>query len=45
MALQSGEFGRGNQSAPQKLLHLVGCREPNARSAPRVRPRAEPVKR
>ena len=28
MAQQSGEFGRGNQSAPQKLLQLVGCREP-----------------
>jgi len=45
MAQQSGDFGRGNQSAPQKLLQLVGCREPNARPAPWVRPRAEPAKR
>ena len=45
MALQSGEFGRGNDSAPQKLLQLVGCREPNARPAPWVRPRAEQAKR
>ena len=30
MAQQSGDSGRGNQSAPQKLLHLVGCREPKA---------------
>lgn len=27
MTLQSGDSGWGNQSAPQKLLHLVGCRE------------------
>jgi len=45
MAQQSGDFGRGNQSAPQKLLQLVGCRDPKARSAPWVRPRAEPLKR
>ncbi len=30
MAQQSGDGGGGNQSAPQKLLHLVGCREPKA---------------
>jgi hypothetical protein len=34
IAQQSGDFGRGNQSAPQKLLQLVGCREPKARPAP-----------
>ena len=45
MAQQSGDFGRGNQSAPQKLLQLVGCRDPKARPAPGVRPRAEPPKR
>ena len=27
MSLQGGEF-RGNVSAPQKFVHLVGCREP-----------------
>jgi hypothetical protein len=30
MTLQSGDSGWGNQSAPQKLLHLVGCREAKA---------------
>ena len=45
MAQQSGDFGRGNQSAPQKLLRLVGCREPKARPAAWVRPHAEPAKR
>jgi hypothetical protein len=44
MTQQSGEFGRGNQSAPQKLPQLVGCRDPNARPVPWVRPRALPVK-
>jgi hypothetical protein len=45
MAQQGGDFGRGNQSAPQKLPQLVGCREPKARPAPWIRPRAEPAKR
>jgi hypothetical protein len=36
MTQQSGEFGRGNQSTPQGLLQLVGCREPNARLSPWV---------
>lgn len=45
MAQQCGDFGRGNQSAPQKLLQLVGCRDPNARPVPWVRPRPAPVKR
>ena len=45
MAQQSGDFGRGNQSAPQKLLQLVGCREPKARSEPWVRPLPVPAKR
>ena len=44
MTQQSGEFGRGNQSAPQKLLQLVGCRDPNARLVPWVRPRPLPAK-
>ena len=45
MAQQSGDFGRGNQSAPQKLLQLVGCRDPKPRPTPWVCPRAEPLKR
>ena len=32
MAQQSGDSSWGNQSAPQKLLHLVGCREPKRSS-------------
>jgi len=31
MTQQSGDSGWGTQSAPQKLLHLVGCRDPNVR--------------
>jgi hypothetical protein len=38
MAQQCGDSGRGNQSAPQKLVHLVGCRDPKARPEPWVRP-------
>jgi hypothetical protein len=44
MAQQCGDFGRGNQSAPQKLLQLVGYRDPNARPQPWVRPRPAPAK-
>jgi hypothetical protein len=40
MSLQYGDSGRGNESAPQKLLQLVGCRELKARTEPWVRPRA-----
>ena len=39
MTQQNGEYGRGNESAPQKLLQLVGCRDPKARLVPWVRPR------
>jgi hypothetical protein len=43
MTLQSGDRGWGNQSAPQQLLHLVGCRE---QKAPPERPQcSEPAKR
>jgi hypothetical protein len=42
MAQQCGDLG--NQSAPQKFVHLVGCREPKAHPAPWVRPRAAPTK-
>ena len=34
MAQQCGDSGRVNQSAPQKLVQLVGCREPRAKPAP-----------
>jgi hypothetical protein len=43
MTQQSGDGARGNQSAPQKLVHLVGCRDRKARAEPWVRP--SPVKR
>ena len=45
MSLQRGESGRGNESVPQKLVHLVGCRDPNARTEPWVRPQPIPAKR
>jgi hypothetical protein len=43
MTLQSGDSGWGNQSAPQKLLHLVGCRE--QKSPPELTQRPTPTKR
>jgi hypothetical protein len=45
MAQQCGDFGRGNQSVPQKLPQLVGYRDPKARPEPWIRPGAAPVKR
>jgi hypothetical protein len=47
MTLQSGDSGWGNQSAPQKLLHLVGCREQKAppELPQRPRPATRPAKR
>ena len=39
MSQQCGDSGRGNQSAPQKFVQLVGCRDPKARPEPWVRPR------
>ena len=45
MSEQHGDSGRGNQSLPQKLVHLVGFRDPNARSEPWVRPRPASSKR
>jgi hypothetical protein len=45
MAQQCGDSGRGNESAPQKFLQLVGYRDPHARHEPWVRPRPAPVKR
>ena len=31
MAQQCGDIGRGNLSAPQKFVRLVGCRDPKSR--------------
>ena len=44
MSQQGGEF-RGNVSAPQKLLQLVGCRDRKAGSGLEARPYSNPVKR
>ena len=33
MTQQRGDSGRGIDPAPQKFVHLVGCRDPNARPA------------
>ena len=38
MTQQCGDGGRGNDQTPQKFVHLVGCRDPNARPATWVRP-------
>ena len=50
MSQQYGDSNRGNESAPQKFVHLVGCRDPKARSdkarsEPWVRPHPGPAKR
>jgi hypothetical protein len=45
MSEQSADSGRGNEQVPQKLVHLVGYRDPGARSDPWVRPSLIPVKR
>jgi hypothetical protein len=50
MSQQYGDSHRGNESAPQKLVQLVGCRDPKAqsdkaRSEPWVRPHLGPAKR
>ena len=42
MSQQRGDSG--NVSAPQKLVHLVGCRDPKTRPEPWVRPRPGPIK-
>ena len=44
MSLQGGDSGRGNESVPQKLVHLVGCRDPNVRPEPWDRPQPVPTK-
>ena len=45
MSEQSADSGRGNEQVPQKLVQLVGYRDPSARPDPWVRPRFVPVKR
>jgi hypothetical protein len=45
MSQQCGDSGRGNQSAPQKFVQLVGFRDPKAQPKPSVRPRPAPAKR
>jgi hypothetical protein len=45
MSQQRGNGGRGNESSPQKFVHLVGYRDPKARPEPRVRPSVSPAKR
>ena len=45
MSQQRCDSGRGNESAPQKFVQLVGCRDSSARPEPWVRPRPAPVKR
>lgn len=45
MSEQSADSGRGNESVPQKLVQLVGYRDPSARLEPWVRPRPIPVNR
>ena len=44
MSQQGSEF-RGNVSAPQKFVHLVGCREPKAAAGLEARKYSNPVKR
>jgi hypothetical protein len=44
MSLQGGDGGRGNESVPQKFVHLVGCRDPKVRPEPSVRPQPVPTK-
>jgi hypothetical protein len=45
MSEQSADSGRGNEQVPQKLVHLVGYRDPTARPDSWVRPGLIPVKR
>lgn len=45
MTQQRGDDGRGNQSAPQKFVQLVGYRDPNGRPEPWAGRRPTPVKR
>jgi hypothetical protein len=44
MSQQGSEF-RGNVSAPQQFVHLVGCRDPKVAAGPEARQYSNPVKR
>ena len=44
MSQQGGEF-RGNVSAPQKFVHLVGCRDRKVVPGPEARQYSDPLKR
>lgn len=44
MSLQGGEF-RGNVSAPQEFVHLVGCRDRKVRPGAGASQYSNPVKR
>ena len=44
MSHQGGEF-RGNLSAPQKFVHLVGCREPKVKAGSKISQYPNPAKR
>ena len=44
MSQQGGDF-RGNVSAPQKFLHLVGCRDRKVARGAEARQYSNPVKR
>ena len=45
MSEQSANSGRGNEQVPQKLVQLVGYRDPNAGPDPWIRPRLVPANR
>jgi hypothetical protein len=45
MSEQSADSGRGNEQVPQKLVQLVGYRDPNAGPDPWIRPQPIPAKR
>jgi hypothetical protein len=45
MAQQRCDHNWGNQWAPQKLLHLVGCREPKPRPTAPATQNAKPANR
>jgi hypothetical protein len=44
MSQQGSEF-RGNVSAPQQFVHLVGCRDRKAGAGPEARQYSNPLKR
>ncbi|THD64928.1 MAG: hypothetical protein E7813_16215 [Bradyrhizobium sp.] len=45
MTQQRCDSGRGDESAPQKFVQLVGHRDPKARHEAWVGPRPKPVRR